>query len=1598
MFMKRFVLSALIVSAAIYLSGCGGSSAPISVSVTASANTVDATNAVTLSALVSRDKNGAGVSWSVSGGGTIAGSTSSATYTAPAASKSALTVTVTATSIADATKHGTATITVPAAPSITTSAMSAGIVGTAYSLTLAGSGGISPYTWTITNGTLPAGLTMSSAGVISGTPTAGGAGTANLTFKATDSGKPNPLTATANLSLTVAAAPPIVFGGNTLTDGTMNVAYTGALSAMGGAGTLTYTIAAGKFPDGVSMSTAGALTGTPTKTGTFPVTVQAADAFGDTATQAYTIKIGYPALAVTALTPPIGYVGSNYTQTTLAATGGSGTGFVWAVSNGSALPDGLALSTAGVLTGKPTTKGATTTNLTVTDSATNTASGTLTFTIKDGISVLSAGALPKAYSGSNYSQQLTASGGSGTGYTWTVGTPNAVRAHVVFNPGLPDGMSLSSSGLLSGKPTQSGSWEFTLTVTDSANNSASGTFDVTVSPGITINSLSLPKGYQGVPYPGATFTATGGSNSGYSWSWTAAGSSSLPAGLSLSAAGAVSGTSTSAGAFSLVVTVTDSASNTAAQTFSLTVEATLTISSPAMLKSGSTNVAYSTMLTATGGSGTYSAWTVTQGVAELQTLSLNLSADGVLAGTPTQAGSATFTALVTDSENHTATASLTVAVYSALTITTNGLPAGTVGTAYSQTLTAGGGTGSGYTWSATGSNLATYGLTLSAAGVVSGTPTTVGTATLTPTVTDSSNNTATAVAPLTILVYGALSLPATNPASLPSTGTTGVAYTGSVIATGGSGNYTWTITGMPADGLSANTVGGTLNVIGTPTSAATVTFTAAVKDTTTNVSVGPNTYTITVTNPVPVSLPAPNPTSLSSATVNQSYIGVINASGGISPFTWSINGSAVPTNGTPLSLTNGLSATNTGGNTLTISGTPTATGTVTLTNVKVVDSLSSNASNTYTILVNSAGAQVNGQIFLNTGCGGGSTVPQITVSINTTPVQQVTTDSNGNYSFGSISNGTYTITPSIAGASSVFYPATLTNVVVNNNQLNGEDFSVALGYSVNGAVSYGGTQTGRVYLNLNNNSCGGSGGEGTSIPFHALYSGGAFTINGVPPGSYTLLAYMDNVGNVGNGSPNATNPSDSVSVTVSNANITGVFASLVDPTVSAPTTAPTIQTIEPTDLGVVINFKPITNNYGVETVTSYNLEWSTTSTFTSPSSITFTAKGTKANVWILNNSTAGIAGSFSNGTAYYFRAQGSVTAGVGPWKAYGSPTPITIGALSGAGTFTVSGKAIIPSDITITGPLYVGLYDQNTNSIFATRIASPTNATTGNAYTISVPNGSNYFFFGILDHNNDGQIDAGDVTNTDNGNAAAVVVTGNVTGLNETLPDVNSTATVQTQYNQNSYWNGTVSQTTINYNLNFDLRGANKLPVAVQLASASNPNVITPVDISNLCQGCSSPQFNLNANIATDVPVVNDSYTFNVTYFDGTTGVVMAKVTSVLGASALATNLEPEQTDSTSTSPTFTWTYPSSASSYTYQFWLCCNTNGTIWSIPGNNSKSNGFTNTQIPGTLTWGVDPTDSNNVPTLPSLTSGTSYNWSIQAQDSNGNSAQNSVWYQP
>ncbi|HEV2215060.1 MAG TPA: putative Ig domain-containing protein, partial [Terracidiphilus sp.] len=1245
-----------------------------------------------LTATVANDKNAAGVTWTLSGAGALSNNTtSSVTYTAPAATSASQTITITATSIADPTKTKSATVTVPAMPTVTTSSLTAATVGTAYTTTLAGSGGISPYKWSLKSGTLPASMSLTAAGVLSGTPMAADAGAYNLTVQLTDSGTATALTATKALTLTVNAAPAIAFTTTSLAQGTYNQAYSATVAATGGAGTLTYSLAGGPLPTGVTLSSAGVISGTPTVTGTFPITVKASDAFGDSGTQGLSLKVVYPALSVTTNSLPTGYVGTNYSQQ-LTATGGSGAGYTWAMATGSNLPAGLTLSSGGLISGKPTTAATTSFTVMVTDSGSNTANGNLSITVNPGVTISTGTSLPTGYVGSSYSQQLAATGGTGTGYVWTVSSGSSI----------PAGLTLSSSGLLSGKPSTSGTPSFGITVTDSASNTASATFSMTISPGVTITTTSLPAGYQGGVYSGATLSAIGGSGTGYSWTWAAASGSSLPAGLVLSSGGAISGTPTASGTFNITFTVTDSANNTASTTLALTVEASLSVTTTT-LPSGTVGVAYSQQLAATGGSGTYTWSTNAAGTTSLAGIGLALASTGAVTGTTPTAGTATFSATVTDSASHTTSATVTVTVYSALTVTTTTLPSANAGVAYSQQLAAAGGTGTGETWTVTAgsSSLTAVGLSLSSSGVVSGTAPIQGTASFTVQVTDSGSHTATQA--LSVTVYSALSLPPPNPSSLPSTGTTGVFYSGTINASGGSGNYSWAVSGL-SDGLTSNAAGGTLTVSGTPTAAATVTFNVVLTDTTTSNSITQLSYMVVVSNPQPLVLPAPNPSSLPAATVSQAYVGSIQATGGVGPYTWKINGTTVT--GTPTLLSNGLSATNTGGTTLSIGGTPTSTTSVSLTSVTVTDSEASPVTagpDSYTIAVNSAGQNVSGQITLVNSCGSGTSVPAISVKIsNGSYTATTSSDSSGNYSFSNVPNGTYTITPSISGPSSVFLPATQPGVVVNNADVTGENFGVSLGYTVSGTVAYSGTQSGRIYVELIGN-CG-ELNNGTS-----LTAAGAYTIRGVAPGTYTVQSWMD-PSTLGEGGANDLDPVGTASTTVTTANQTNVNVTLADPTQSLPTTSPSIQAISPTNGGVVLSFgggSVTDSTTGKELFTSYTVQWSTSSSsgFSSSNQATFKAIGTHQNVWIINASVASFKGALTNGTAYYFRIAGTNSAGMGPWRT--SSTAVTIGAPSTGNT--VSGAVTIPNTVTVAAGavLYVGYYDQSTNTAYATATGNP---------------------------------------------------------------------------------------------------------------------------------------------------------------------------------------------------------------------------------------------------------------------------------------------------
>jgi hypothetical protein len=159
-----------------FASSCS-SSPPISVEVSASSMQTDQGESVTVTAAVMNDSSDLGVSWSLSGPGSLTNQSSlSVTYVAPGGGSGVQSATITAAAgPAGHTQTGSVTVTINPQPSITVAPLPAGTTGTAYSQTISESGGTPPFAWTIGYGALPTGLNISATtGAISGTPTEGG--------------------------------------------------------------------------------------------------------------------------------------------------------------------------------------------------------------------------------------------------------------------------------------------------------------------------------------------------------------------------------------------------------------------------------------------------------------------------------------------------------------------------------------------------------------------------------------------------------------------------------------------------------------------------------------------------------------------------------------------------------------------------------------------------------------------------------------------------------------------------------------------------------------------------------------------------------------------------------------------------------------------------------------------------------------------------------------------------------------------------------------------------------------------------------------------------------------------------------------------------------------------------------------------------------------------------------------------------------------------------------------------------------------------------------------------------------------------------------
>jgi hypothetical protein len=407
-------------------------------------------------------------------------------------------------------------------------------------------GGTSPYTWSASG--LPTGLSITSAGVIVGTPTATGPFTPTITVR-------DNAGATKSRGYTVQINDlPVISGPSLLPDWTAtNPGYSQTVTAT--QGTAPYSWAASGLPPGLTIAPAtGVISGTPTTAGTYSsIAVTMTDTAGSAVTKNYAPVTINPALGIPATTLPNGENNRSYSY---QATASGGTPpYTW-VTTATNLPPGYSISTSGLITGTTTTLGTRTVHLAVHDSTNASFSRDVSLTIVDNPTIgpatlpYPAWTVNRDYPGT----AITASGGISP-LTWS-------------QTGLPTGMSMDASGVISGNPTTVAGSPFTVvvTLTDSTGYTTTKNYSLTLNASPLVTTSSLPTAEQGVSYTPPAMTASGGTAP---LSWSANGLTGL--GLSMNSSGNITGTPNTTGTFSVTVTVTDAAGAANSQPLTLKI-------------------------------------------------------------------------------------------------------------------------------------------------------------------------------------------------------------------------------------------------------------------------------------------------------------------------------------------------------------------------------------------------------------------------------------------------------------------------------------------------------------------------------------------------------------------------------------------------------------------------------------------------------------------------------------------------------------------------------------------------------------------------------------------------------------------------------------------------------------------------------------------------------------------------------------------------------------------------------------------------------------------------------------------------------------------
>lgn len=409
-------------------------------------------------------------------------------------------------------------------------------------------GGTPPYTFAVTSGALPGGITLDSDGYLSGVP--GSAGSYTFTVRVTDAySSTGSRTYTLDINLQTLNINPL-----TLADGTAGVVYTRQLTGTGGTPGYTFSVASGSsLPPGLALSANGSLTGTPSQGGTFAFGVTVTDAAAAAMTRVYVFRVALVPLTVTATLPTAAY-GKPYDQM-FAASGGT-PAYSFSLSSGT-LPAGLSFSTTGQLYGSPTAVGTFSFSVTALDKYGDTGTFPFTLTVAPPTIVMTPDVLFPATSGLFYSARVVASGGLGT-YTCAV-TAGA----------LPLGLALASDGTIVGIPNAApGLYTFTVRATDAFGATGSKTMTLRLAtPFILVDPVGLPTATVGASY--SQTLAVNGGTSPYTFSLA---DGTVPTGLSLSTAGLLTGAPTSPGTSLFTVLIVDANGVKATQSFRLVVE------------------------------------------------------------------------------------------------------------------------------------------------------------------------------------------------------------------------------------------------------------------------------------------------------------------------------------------------------------------------------------------------------------------------------------------------------------------------------------------------------------------------------------------------------------------------------------------------------------------------------------------------------------------------------------------------------------------------------------------------------------------------------------------------------------------------------------------------------------------------------------------------------------------------------------------------------------------------------------------------------------------------------------------------------------------